>query len=303
VTGAGRRLDVALIARHPELSRRKAQEAIEKGHVLVDGAVVREAGTRVVESADIVLDRNRKALPRTRLSLPLLYADDALVIVDKPAGLLSVSTAPDAKGEDTALARVLDYARHRDPHRGYARAVHRLDRDTSGALAVALSPAAWRGLRALFAEHRIERRYAALVVGAPPSDQGVVDLPIHDTYEGGRRRVARPGEPQRPALTRYAVAERFQGASLLDVTLETGRQHQIRVHLAHIRLPVLGDRVYGEPDRTPPARVARQMLHARSLAFTHPLTEAPVRAESPLPADFETVLAALRRGPRDPRRR
>jgi 23S rRNA pseudouridine1911/1915/1917 synthase len=299
VTDERPRLDVALVRRHPELSRRKAQEAIEKGHVLVGGVVVREAGTRVAADAEVVLDRNRRALPRTRLSLPLLYADETVVVVDKPAGLLSVPTAPDATGEDTALARVLDYARHRDPRRGYARAVHRLDRDTSGALAVALAPSAWRGLRALFAEHRIERRYAALVAGRPEHDRGVVDLPIHEGYEGGRRRIARPGEPQRAALTRYAVVERFQGAALLEVTLETGRQHQIRLHLAHMRLPVLGDPVYGDAARRTSVRVPRQMLHARSLAFTHPLTDVAVRAESPLPPDFEAALGALRRtGPR-----
>lgn len=288
------RLDVALIRVHPELSRRKAQEAIEKGHVLVGGTVVREPGARVAADAAVVLDRNRKALPRTRLSLPLLYEDESLVVVDKPAGLLSVPTSPEAEHEDTALARVLAYARHRDPRRGYARAVHRLDRDTSGALGVALSPAAWRGLRDLFAAHTIERKYAAIVAGTPPQDRGVVDAPIHDDYQGGRRRVARPGEPQRAALTRYEVVERFRGAALLAVTLETGRQHQIRLHLAHVRLPVLGDAVYGDPARTPPFRVQRQMLHARVLAFAHPLTDAPVRVESPLPADFAAALDALR---------
>ncbi len=216
------------------------------------------------------------------------------MIVDKPAGLLSVATSPDAKDEDTALARVLDYARHRSPRKPFAGAVHRLDRDTSGALAVALNLETRRGLRALFADHRIERRYVAIVSGAPRTDQGTIDAPIHDTYKGGKRRIARPGEPSREAVTRFVVSERFEGAALLEVTLETGRQHQIRVHLAHLGMPVLGDPVYG-PEKPRGPGAARQMLHARVLAFAHPRTAASIRVDAPLPADFEAVLARLRR--------
>ena len=214
--------------------------------------------------------------------------------MDKPAGLLSVSTSPDAKGEDTAVARVLDYARHLRPHKPFAGPVHRLDRDTSGALAVALDPTTRRELRALFADHRIERKYAAIVAGSPRTDQGTVDAPIHDVYKGGKRRIARPGEPAREAVTRFVVVERFPAAALLEVTLETGRQHQIRVHLAHLGLPILGDTVYGpETARGPGA--PRQMLHARVLAFEHPRTAASIRVDAPLPDDFRAVLARLKR--------
>jgi 23S rRNA pseudouridine1911/1915/1917 synthase len=248
----------------------------------------------VADGVEVRWDRNRKATPKTRISLPLLYADDDLVIVDKPAGLLSVSTSPDAKGEDTALARVLDYARHRSPHKPFAGAVHRLDRDTSGALAVALDPGTRRDLRALFAEHRIERRYVAIVSGAPRTDQGTIDAPIHDVYKGGKRRIARPGEPSREAVTRFVVTERFEGAALLEVTLETGRQHQNRVHLAHLGIPVLGDTVYG-PEKARGPGAPRQMLHARILAFAHPRTGSSIRVDAPLPEDFKAVLARLRR--------
>lgn len=232
------------------------------------------------------------------------------MIVDKQAGLLSVPTAPDAKDEDTALARVLDYARHRQPRRPFAGAVHRLDRDTSGALAFALNAAAKSALRDLFREHRIERRYAAIVMGAPRTDQGTIDAPIHDAYEGGRRRIARPGEPSREAVTRFQVLERFEGGALLEVELETGRQHQIRLHLAHVGLTVVGDPVYGRAARKAPdaprkradaprrgTDAPRQMLHARMLAFSHPRTGAAIRVESPLPPDFSEVLKRLRRGP------
>jgi 23S rRNA pseudouridine1911/1915/1917 synthase len=292
------RLDVALIRRYPGLSRRKAREVIEKGQVSLAGHIVRAAGQRVEEAAAIHWDPNRRALPRARLSLPLLHEDEALLVVDKPAGLLTVQSAPGAEGEDTVLARVRDYVRHLRPRRPYVGVVHRIDRDTSGAVAFALSPAVRETLRVLFRAHRIERRYLALVAGRPPADRGVVDLPLHHAYEGGKRRVARAGEPSRPALTRWTVTERFPGAALLEVELGTGRQHQIRVHLAHIGLPVLGDPVYGGGATPAPLAVARQMLHARLLAFDHPLGGQPVRAESAPPADFQKALLALRRAAR-----
>jgi len=207
-----------------------------------------------------------------------------------------VPTSPDAASEDTALARVQDYVRHLRPRKPYVGVVHRIDRDTSGALAFALSPAARPPLRELFREHRIERRYAALVQGEPRGERGRIDLPIHDAYAGGRRRVARAGEPSRPALTLWTVVERFAGAALLDVELTTGRQHQIRVHLAHVGTPILGDPVYGRGSAGPETRPAapRQMLHARLLAFAHPLSGQPVRAESPPPPDFQAAIRALR---------
>ena len=290
------RLDLALIRLHPGLSRRKAQEVIEKGQVTVDGTTVLDKGRAVGEGATLVWDPNRKARRRARISLGVLYEDDSVLIVDKPAGLLAVPTSPDAAEEDTALSRVQDYVRHKTPRRPYVGVVHRIDRDTSGALAFALAPAVRAPLRALFREHRIERRYAALVQGEPRGDRGQVDLPIHDAYEGGRRRVARPGEPSRPALTLWTVAERFPGAALLEVELLTGRQHQIRIHLAHLGTPILGDPVYGRAraKTTAPIRAPRQMLHARVLAFVHPLSGRPVRAESPAPADFRAAVAALR---------
>ena len=295
------RLDLALIRVHPELSRRKARDVIEKGQVSVSGETVLDAGRAVVDGASIRWDPNRKALRRARLSLPLLYRDDALLVVDKPAGLLAVS-APAEPEADTAVARVRDYVRHLNPGRPYVGVVHRLDRDTTGALAFALTPVAREALRTLFREHRIERRYVALVEGTPRLESGVIDLPIHDVYAGGRRRVARAGEPSRPALTRWTLTERFRGAALVEVELETGRQHQIRVHLAHIGLPVLGDPVYGRPSkRRFPIAVDRQMLHARLLAFVHPRTGDPLRVESPLPDDFRQALKALRALPPAPR--
>ena len=287
------RLDVALIRAHPELSRRKARDVIEKGQVTVDGATWLDAGRAVAGTERIEWDANRPARRRARSSLPLLHEDSPLLVVDKPAGLLSVPSAPDAADEDTAVARVRDYVRHLRPRRPYVGLVHRLDRDTSGALVFALDPETRDALRALFRHHHIERRYLALVAGAPRGERGEVDLALRDEYEGGRRGVARPGEASRPALTRWRVVERFPGAGLLEVELETGRQHQIRVHLAHVGMPVLGDGVYGKDVRAPVA-VRRQMLHARQIGFTHPATGRPLRVESPLPPDFQKALSGLR---------
>ena len=204
------RLDLALIARHPELSRRRARDVIEKGQVSVAGREVNEAGYAVGPGADIQWDPNRKAVRRARLSLPILHADETILVLDKPAGLLAVPTAPGLEDEDTAFARVKEYARHLNPRRPYAGIVHRLDRDTSGALAFALSPHARSALRALFREHRMDRRYVALVRGAPAADEGTIDRPIAEAYEGGRRHVARPDEPARPAVTHFRVRERFE---------------------------------------------------------------------------------------------
>ena len=288
------RLDLLLIRRHPALSRRRARAVIEKGQVSVDGERVREAGLEVAETAALVFDPNRPALPRARCTLSVLHQDQHVIVVDKPAGLLSVPSAPGLHDEDTALGRVQDYARRLSPRSGYAERVHRLDRDTSGALAFALSPEARAGLIRTFHDHRIERTYLAVVAGAPRHEQGTVDAPLREEWTSGRRGVAHADEPSRPALTRWRVRERFAGFALLEVTLETGRQHQIRAHLAHVGLPVLGDAVYGRP--VPDRLVRRPMLHAWRLAFAHPVTGERVAVESPLPQDVVRVLARLRRG-------
>jgi 23S rRNA pseudouridine1911/1915/1917 synthase len=298
------RLDVALISKHPELSRRKAREIVEKGQVSVDGETVTEPGRMLGPGSEIAWNPHKKALPRARLSLPVLYSDPTLVIVDKPAGLLSVPSGPGAPAEDTALLRVQDYAKHL-PGRGagFVGVVHRLDRGTSGALAFALDAPTRQALRALFREHRIERRYTALVEGTPESEGGEVTLPIRDAYVGGKRGVALHGEASRPALTRWRVIERFRGAALLDVELGTGRQHQIRIHLAHVGHPVIGDEAYRPAGAKAPVNARRPLLHARLLGFLHPLTARSVRAESPLPEDFRRALATLRTAPSRPRSR
>jgi 23S rRNA pseudouridine1911/1915/1917 synthase len=291
------RLDLLLIRRHPELSRRKARDVIEKGQVSVAGERVREPGRDVDEAAAVSFDPNRKALPRARSTLRVLFQDEHVLVLDKPAGLLSVPTGP-GLDEDTALARAKDYARRLDPRAGYAERVHRLDRDTTGALAFALSREARAGLIEAFRGHRIERRYLALVAGQPEAEQGTIDAPLREEWLSGRRGVARPGEAARAARTHWRVRERLPGAALLEVRLETGRQHQVRVHLSHAGVPILGDPVYGPSAGVVPV-VRRPMLHAVHLSFAHPITGARVEATSPLPPDFESTLKALRKGQLD----
>jgi 23S rRNA pseudouridine1911/1915/1917 synthase len=289
------RLDLLLVRAHPGLSRRKAREVIEKGQVRVGGELVREPGRDLPESAAIDFDPNRRALSRVRCTLPVLYEDEHVIVVDKPAGLLSVPTGPRGVDEDTALARVKDYAQRLKPHGGFAERVHRLDRDTSGALAFALSHEARAGLIDTFRHHRIERRYLAIVEGEPRAEHGTVDAPLRLEWTSGRKAVAREGEEAEDALTRFRVRERFSRAALLEVELETGRQHQIRVHLAHVGLPVAGDPVYGRGEGPAGTRPRRPLLHAASLAFAHPVTGLRVAVECPPPEDFARALAALRR--------
>jgi 23S rRNA pseudouridine1911/1915/1917 synthase len=291
------RLDLRLIREHPALSRRRAREVIEKGQVSVNGALAREAGAEVSEGDAVVFDPNRRALSRARSSLPVLYEDEHVIVVDKPAGLLTVPTGPGLH-EDTALARVQEYARRRKSRGGFAERVHRLDRDTSGVIAFALSPEARAGLIQTFRDHRIVRVYLAIVARVPREKSGAVDAPLREEWSGGRRGVAGRGEASRAALTRWNVREILADAALLEVRLETGRQHQIRAHLAHAGLPILGDTVYGVASRRGERDVARRpMLHAFRLGFAHPVTGERVEVECPPPPDFRQVLARLRRRP------
>jgi 23S rRNA pseudouridine1911/1915/1917 synthase len=290
------RLDVALIKRHPELSRRKAREVIEKGQVTLGGNLAADPGLEVAEDADLLWNPNRPARRRARSSLPLLYENARFLIADKPAGLLTVPSAPGETGEDTAVGRIREYARHLRPRDPYVGLVHRIDRDTSGAVAFALDREARQALIGLFARHDIERQYLALVRGEPRTDRGRIDVATKETYREGKRQLAREGEEGRPAITHFEVRERLGPAALLALRLETGRQHQIRLHLAHLGHPVLGDRTYApEGDGRVGVRVPRLLLHAEHLGFRDPFTAEEVRARSPLPADFEAVLGALRR--------
>ena len=260
----------------------------------MDGTTRDEPGAEVAEDARLSHHPERPSRRRVRTPLSILHEDDAVIVVDKPPGLLSVPTA--AHEKDTLLSRVSLYLQHRYRRRPYVGVVHRLDRDTSGALAFARTRESLRFLQRLFASHEIDREYVALVAGEPAAS-GSLDAPLAGDGTATRRRVARKGEAGRRARTRYRVLERFAGASRVAVALETGRTHQIRIHFAESGHPVLGDRVYGRREAPPALEAPRQMLHARRLGFPHPAGGAPVRAESPLPTDFAEVLARWRGRP------
>ena len=218
-----------------------------------------------------------------------------MIVVDKPAGLLTMPSAPGrGEHEDSVLSRAREYARHKRGRQAYVGLLHRLDRGTSGAVAVALSRQAHAEGRLLFKTHRFDRTYLALVAGVPEPGDGTIDRPITADYRGGRREVAAGGAASLPARTHYHVREQFgTDAALVELTLETGRQHQIRIHLAWIGHPVLGDRVYGAA-RESAKRTDRPLLHAWRLAFPHPLTGRRIAVEAPLPTDFRTRLRQLR---------
>jgi 23S rRNA pseudouridine1911/1915/1917 synthase len=288
------RLDQRLRELRPELSWSRIRSAIERGQVTVDDVVLRDPGQDVAPSQAISFDQDRPALPRARLDLPRLYEDEEILVVDKPAGLLTVPTHPEAKAsEDTVLSRAQEYARRRHGRKGYAGMLHRLDRDTSGALAIALSRDAHRLGRELFAAHAFHRWYLALVHGVPSPPEGTIDAPISNEYVSGRRRIVRSGSDGRHAVTHYRVRQAYRTAALLELQLETGRQHQIRLHLQSLGHPLVGERVYGDDAKR--ARAARQMLHAWKLEFQHPLRHALVAAEAPVPADLAKLCAALSR--------
>jgi 23S rRNA pseudouridine1911/1915/1917 synthase len=236
---------------------------------------------------------------RATTRLDLLHADRHIVVVNKPAGLLTIPSAP-GRGdhEDTLLGRAREYARHKQGRRAYVGMLHRLDRGTSGALAIALSTEAHEKGRTLFRAHRFERRYLALVHGVPAREVGTMRAKISAEYRAGRRAEVGPREAGRDAVTHYQVVESYPSCALVELTLETGRQHQIRIHLAGLGHPVIGDTVYGAAVRQP-ASARRVMLHASSLAFPHPVTGERISVTAPLPADFEALLATLRRGRRD----
>jgi 23S rRNA pseudouridine1911/1915/1917 synthase len=209
-------------------------------------------------------------------------------VVDKPAGVI-VHPAPGTRGP-TLVELLGDILGGGEPERPGI--VHRLDRDTSGLMVVARDPEAHRRLSRLVAERRLKRTYVTLVAGRPPSRSGTIEAPLGRDHRAPDRRAV-GGRAPRPARTHFEVIESLAGASLLEVTLETGRTHQIRVHLASIGHAVLGDATYGR-GRSEPLGLDRQFLHSHRLAFGHPFTGDELDLRSPLPPDLERALAKAR---------
>lgn len=293
---AGTRLDLFVSARLPQLSRSGAARLIERGHVRVNGQPERkshpvEAGERVTVALPAPLPSRAGA---EAIPLRIVHQDKHLAVVDKPAGLV-VHPAPGNRS-GTLVNALLHHLEDLSGIGGVLRPgiVHRLDRDTSGLLVVAKSDAVHRALSAALKRREIERVYLTACWGHLAQDEMLVDAPIARSPRQ-RKRMAVVSDG-RQARTRFAVLERWRAADLLRARLETGRTHQIRVHLAHIGHPVVGDEVYGgggsrgvsgrerlwaeELER----RVPRQFLHAAELAFRHPVTDQPLRFTAPLPA-------------------
>jgi len=281
---AGGRLDTFLAG--PLGSRARAQRLIDAGHVLVDGAP-RPKRHLVRAGERIAVEDVEPPAPDARGDAPyeIRYEDDALLVVDKPAGVVVHPGAGHASG--TLVHGLAGRTAGGDEDRPGI--VHRLDRDTSGLLVVARSDEAHERLQELVRKRELERRYVALVRGHPRSWRGRIDAPIGRDRDDPTRRSLDTDSP-REAVTHFEVDELLGAYALLNVRLETGRTHQIRVHLAAIDLPVLGDRVYGVPDKA----LERQFLHANRLAFEHPFTGAKVEVESPLPDDLAAYLGQLR---------
>ncbi len=222
------------------------------------------------------------------IDLRVAYEDEHLLVVDKPAGVVT-HPAP-GHGHGTLVQGLLEHGAAGGEESDRPGIVHRLDRDTSGLLVVARSEEAYDRLQNLVRARALERIYLALVRGRPRSWQGRIEAPIGRDREDPTRRSLDTDSP-RDAITHFEVEELLGAHALLRVRLETGRTHQIRVHLGAVDLPVMGDRVYGVPD----PRLKRQFLHAARLGFTHPFTGQPVEVEAPLPGDLQGFLAQIRR--------
>lgn len=259
-----------------------------RGQVRVNGAL-RPKSHRVAagDVLEIVLDsRPETTLEHEQAELALAYEDEYLLVVDKPSGLVVHPGAGRAEGT-LAHALVGLAAGGEDPDRPGI--VHRLDRETSGLLVVARTEEAYRGLAGIVRRRALERGYVALVRGRPRSRTGRIEAPIgRDRVDPTRRSL--DTEAPRAAVTHFALTEPLGDYALLDVRLETGRTHQIRVHLAAIELPIVGDRTYGVQG----LGLTRQFLHAGSLAFPHPVTGERIEAVSPLPKDLAAALEVAR---------
>jgi 23S rRNA pseudouridine1911/1915/1917 synthase len=223
------------------------------------------------------------------MELRIAYEDEHLVVIDKPAGLVVHPAPGHTTGTLVHGLLTIDVAGGDAERPGI---VHRLDRDTSGLMVVARSEGAHRRLQALVRRRALERRYSALVVGKPRSRRGRIEAPIGRDRRDPLRHSLDTDTP-RDAVTHFEVVELLPRHALLDVALETGRTHQIRVHLAAIDLPVAGDPVYGRPREL---GLERQFLHAALLAFVHPFTDDRIEVESPLPRDLAIALETARSG-------
>ena len=283
------RLDAYLAAAHPDISRSRWKQLIEAGQIARNGVPICKSNTPLAVGDELrctLPDPTPVGLVAADIPLTILYEDAELIVLNKPAGLV-VHPAP-GHAADTLVNALLHHCADLQGIGGELRPgiVHRLDKDTSGVLVVAKTEAAVANLVAQFSAHTVEKEYLALVWGTPKKSSGVVELPIgrHPVH---RKKMAIVAQG-RPAITRYETIAAMPLASLLRVHIETGRTHQIRVHMAHLGHPVVGDPLYGRARHGLPAdlEIQRQMLHAHILKIAHPRDGRPLEFTAPPPADF-----------------
>jgi 23S rRNA pseudouridine1911/1915/1917 synthase len=288
----GERLDRFVARSLPELTRSRARRLIDGGFVMVDGRLPAKAGAPLASGQRVrvrVPPPEPATLEPEAIPLRIVYEDDDLLVVDKPAGM-TVHPAP-GHSSGTLVHAVLAHCPNLSALGGEGRPgiVHRLDKDTSGLIIVAKNDAAHLSLARQLKERRVEKTYIALVEGRLKQREGVIDAPIG--RHPARRKKMAVVEGGREARTRYRVLREIDGRTLVEVRPETGRTHQIRVHLASIGHPVVGDPVYGRGRPAGPLR--RQFLHAQRLAFRHPRTGDRLELEAELPEDLAQALAGL----------
>jgi 23S rRNA pseudouridine1911/1915/1917 synthase len=298
--GAGQRLDVFLARQIGSVSRSQLARQVGEAAVTVNGA----AGTpsRKLRPGDVVVWAPPPPVPTDvvaeEMPLSIVHEDRFLVVVDKPAGLV-VHPAPGHEA-GTLVNALLAHCRDLRGIGGELRPgiVHRIDKDTSGLLVVAKDDATMAALGAAFKDHTVERVYDALVAGKPPGPGGRIDT-LYGRDPRARKKFSSKVRAGKRAVTNWRVVERFEGAARIEARLETGRTHQVRVHLAALGCPLLGDKTYGRTPRDPAVRavaeaLGRQALHARSLGFVHPATGERLAFSSELPPDLQQALASLR---------
>lgn len=305
----GQRLDVAALALlQPPVSRSRLQGWIREGCLRVNGEIERRPGLAVETGWELELLPPLPEVPSSGSALEprLLHEDEHIVLLDKPSGLMMHGTSPGDARASVAHWLTARYGPNLPIGQGADRPgiVHRLDRETSGVCVAARTRAALEDLMAQFADRTVEKEYWALCYGTPRFQSDWIDARlVPDRHQPNRQRVTASMEPQtRDALTYWEVKERFAGFALLTAQPKTGRRHQIRVHLASVDLPVIGDPVYQARNFGPgllPAGAPlpeRAMLHAARLSFEHPETGERILAEAPLPPDMQALLDALRAG-------
>ena len=297
------RLDSAIAAAMPDLSRARVQALLVENALFIDGEPVTDGSTKKFAgrsfSLSIPAPRPDKAEAQD-MALVVVYEDDHLLIVDKPAGLVVHPAAGHPDG--TLVNALLHHCRGKLSGIGGVERpgiVHRIDRDTSGLLVVAKSDKAHEGLAKLFAAHDIERRYLAIVSGIPAPPAGTVRTQIGRSPTNRKKMAVLPDNKGKHAVTHFKTEERFKSTALVSCTLETGRTHQVRVHMAHIGHPLIGDSVYSNRQnhyRIGPnqSKFERQALHAAVLGFINPINGETMRFESRLPEDMQLLLSELR---------